>query len=349
MDFGRPRGGRDLDRIAEESRALVHGSAAHLGHGYTVETELVGTMFGEQRFPCRVYFPDAANYLRFVGKESEFAVIQREIAIIEHLAPLAGLWARQHPFEVLSKADLWGDICVIIDHLLHHPRPGCYPRELPLHVSGKLLGEEQRTICAILAGIPGAHWQAGADYYEQLGLRRPPASFVRFRFLDASVRELNGYPTDDVSVSLDTLRVRPLLADRIFLVENSMTYLAFPPVSGAIVMFGEGNAVARVGDLHWLSERRVTYWGDLDPFGFLILDRLRARFPDVRSMLMHRPLLLKYRRLAAEGKRPGDFAPVWLTADERSVAQEVFDQQISIEQEKIPQSEVAVALAAEAL
>jgi hypothetical protein len=36
-------------------------------------------------------------------------------------------------------------------------------------------------------------------------------------------------------------------------------------------------------------------WGDIDTHGFVILDRLRAMFPKVRSMLMDRETLLAHR------------------------------------------------------
>lgn len=344
VDFGRPRGGRELDRIAEESRTLVNGSASALGYGYSVETELVGTMFGQQRYPSRVFFSDAENFLRFIGKEAEFATIVREIALIENVSPAAAAWARAHPLEVLAKAGMWADIGAVLNYLLIYPRPGCYPRELPLQVSGKLLGDEQRTICSILRTIPGPHWTEGADFFAQLGLRQPPASFLRFRFLDPMVRATNGYPVDDLSVSIDTLRNRPLLAKRIFIVENLMTFLAFPPVPESLVIFGEGKAVERLAGLAWLAQSDLRYWGDIDPFGFLILSRLRTCFPNVRSMLMDQAVLTKFSHLAAEAKIPGDYPLLHLTEEERVVAREAFDRRISIEQEKIPQTELATVL-----
>lgn len=347
IDFGRPRGGRELDRIAEESRALLNGSATTVGHGYTVETELVGTMFGQQRFPSRVFFADAGNFLRFIEKEAEFATIVREVSLIENLVPSSSTWAREHPLDVLAKSGKWADIAAVLNYLLLCPQPGCYPRELPLHVSGKLLGDEHRTICSILSTIPGRHWKEGPDYFAQLGLRQPPASFLRFRFLDPTVRTANGYPVDDLSVSIDTLRVRPLLAEKIFMVENLMTFLAFPQVRGSLVIFGEGNAAARVADLTWLNQSNLSYWGDLDPFGFVILNRLRAHFPNVRSILMDRSVLAKFESLAAEAKLPTDYNLPHLTDCERDVSREVFDRRRSIEQEKIPQSELSTLLVGE--
>src|ERR1022692_4377837 len=39
---------------------------------------------------------------------------------------------------------------------------------------------------------------------------------------------------------------------------------------------------------------RYAYWGDIDTYGFHILDRLRVLFPDVQSLLMDRDTLLEH-------------------------------------------------------
>ena len=59
-----------------------------------------------------------------------------------------------------------------------------------------------------------------------------------------------------------------------------------PPLADAIVFFGAGFDVLRLGRVPWLRERDVVYWGDIDTHGFVILDRLRGQLPNVRSTLM---------------------------------------------------------------
>ena len=343
--FGRPRGGRDLDRVAEESRSLVEGSALRLGYGYTVETSPVGTRYGEQRLPVRVYFPDATNFLRFIGKEEEFVRIQADIALISMSVPAALGWASLNPIEVLAHSGQWQEICIILAYLLSHPQPGCYPRELPLNVSGKLLGDEQAVICDVLRSIPGPHWKNGPDYLSQLGLRRPPGSFIRLRFLDIESRQANHFPVDELSLSSDVLANTPIKASRIFVTENLMTYLSFPFVDKAVAIFGEGNAAARLAQLTWLKSAEKVYWGDLDPYGFSILNRLRAQFPHVRSMLMGEATFRKFDHLGMEGKRPDVNSFELLNDEERRVANLLYLKRWSIEQEKIPQSEVTAFLA----
>ena len=61
-----------------------------------------------------------------------------------------------------------------------------------------------------------------------------------------------------------------------------------------MLIFGGGYAVSRVAGLPWLRDVPLYYWGDIDTHGFRILDLLRSRFPEVRSMLMDRATLLAH-------------------------------------------------------
>ena len=58
------------------------------------------------------------------------------------------------------------------------------------------------------------------------------------------------------------------------------------------MLFGLGYGLARLADVHWLADKEIWYWGDLDTHGFAILDRLRVRLPHARSFLMDRETLM---------------------------------------------------------
>jgi hypothetical protein len=98
-----------------------------------------------------------------------------------------------------------------------------------------------------------------------------------------------------MSVRLDEFAAAPPGITRVYVVENEITYLAFPLLEGAMVIFGAGYAVSVLEPLGWLAGLDLVYWGDIDTHGFAILDRLRQRFPHARSMLMDRATLLAHR------------------------------------------------------
>ena len=95
-----------------------------------------------------------------------------------------------------------------------------------------------------------------------------------------------------MTVRLEEMESRPLPVSRVYVVENEITYLAFPGLDDAVVIFGGGYAVGRLAPLRWLSDRKLFYWGDLDTHGFAILNVLRRLFPHTRSLLMDRKTLL---------------------------------------------------------
>lgn len=77
-------------------------------------------------------------------------------------------------------------------------------------------------------------------------------------------------------------------------VENEISYLAFPGVPDAVAIFGEGFGLATLERVRWLHDKELVYWGDIDTHGFVMLDRLRTGFPTVRSILMDHETLLAH-------------------------------------------------------
>jgi len=99
-------------------------------------------------------------------------------------------------------------------------------------------------------------------------------------------------------------------------VENEMTYLAFPPVDDAVVVLGGGYGVSRLAELPWLSDMELHYWGDLDTHGFAILDQLRHAWPHTRSLLMDRRTLLAHEAQWVREPKPVNALLDRLAADE---------------------------------
>ena len=55
--------------------------------------------------------------------------------------------------------------------------------------------------------------------------------------------------------------------ERVFVTENEINGLAFPPCPGSIVIFGLGYGLDRLADIAWLERTQVWYWGDIDTHG----------------------------------------------------------------------------------
>ena len=136
---------------------------------------------------------------------------------------------------------------------------------------------------------------------------------------------------------------------RAYVIENEITYLAFPIPAGAMVIFGGGYAVPVLEPLGWLADLDLVYWGDIDTHGFAILNRLRHHLPHARSMLMDRATLLDHRD--HWGREPSPTAAVLdrlgpaesaLYAD---LISDTYAPSVRLEQERISFSAVEKAVA----
>lgn len=119
------------------------------------------------------------------------------------------------------------------------------------------------------------------------------------------------------------------------LVENEIAYLVFPPTPDSLVIFGGGYGLGTLHVLDWLADRELVYWGDIDTHGFAILNRLRSRFGDVRSILMDRATLLTHRSQWVPEPSPSHADLNHLTTDEaelyRDLIRDTFGESIRLE------------------
>lgn len=101
----------------------------------------------------------------------------------------------------------------------------------------------------------------------------------------------------DLELPVEQLAALHLPLRRAFMTENETNFLTFPMHPGSAILFGQGYALDRLAEIHWLHDRPLHYWGDIDTHGFAILARLRAHLPHTQSLLMDRETLLQHRSL----------------------------------------------------
>jgi hypothetical protein len=151
-----------------------------------------------------------------------------------------------------------------------------------------------------------------------------------------------------VTLRTDELAALVLAASTVFVVENEVTYLALPPVSDSIAVFGSGFASVGLAGVPWLTDREVVYWGDIDTYGFEILSRLRAHIPQMGSVLMDRQTLLSHRVHWGTESNPTRRPLAHLSDTEQSLYQDligdVYGIGVRLEQERVRFSQVQDAL-----
>jgi hypothetical protein len=161
---------------------------------------------------------------------------------------------------------------------------------------------------------------------------------------------LPGACEQDIGVTQAAFEWLDVPVSRVFITENEVNFLAFPPLANSMVIFGAGYGFEVLAGARWLHERDIYYWGDIDTHGFAILDQLRAQLPHVHSLLMDRSTLMAHAGQWGDEPQPVLRDLPRLTEDERALFDELRDNRLRVgmrlEQERIGFGWLQQALAA---
>jgi hypothetical protein len=361
IPLGAPTGNELAERFGEV-RAWIAALKAEAketkGYGFVlVEQQVAHRQLGLQRLPVRAVVPSVEDALRLAGKWQAFQRLQGLVKLTRERLPALEPYLQAKPQAALEHADAWERLLEVCAGFLARPRPGCYARALDLPgVDTKFIEQHEAVLWDLLALVlpaeaqePSVSRRDAQGFARRFGLLAEPP-LVRFRVLDPALAPA-GFT--DLAVPLPELaRWSAPGVRRVFVTENKLNGLAFPPVPGAIVIFGLGHGVQLLGELAWLADRELAYWGDLDTHGFAMLARLRGHWPHTSSMLMDEATLLAHR--PAWGQEPA--ARRWLqdleglTPGEQTVfdglRQDRWGERVRLEQERVPLALVRQALAA---
>lgn len=311
---------------------------------------LGGRKVGVNTVPGRAWvdsYDQLWSLLRVVRDAHRFEALCEETSQSE---PVLLGWMVEHPMKVLTLADDWTRILGTVTWIARLQRPHVYLRQIDVPGVDTKFVEGHRAILAELLDrrLPDERIDRvvpRSDFTGRYGFRKKP-SYVRVRHLGADALP-GGYK--EVALPVAELAANPLPISTVYVVENEVTYLAFPAVEDAVVFLGEGYAASRLQPLRWLEQRTVVYWGDIDTHGFRILDRLRSHFPQTRSMLMDRTTLLAHETQWVTEPSPIRDPLIRLTADEQALyhdlVEDSFGTAVRLEQERVNYSILQDALA----
>jgi hypothetical protein len=320
---------RDIgESLADVRRwAAQWAEAASRGPLRVEYKQVGGRQFGANSLPARAWLDGYDDAWKLLGVRSE---VRRLDEMAE--AP-GGEWVRIHPMRALRLTDEWDKLLTVAGWIDERQRPGMYLRQVDVPGVDTKFIERHRGVLAELLDLrldPGRVDVAASDFATRYGFLRKP-EYVRFR---GPFRGLT-----EVSVRVDEFAAVPPGVSRGYVVENEITYLAFPLPTGAMVIWGRGYAVDALAPLRWLNELDVVYWGDIDTHGFAILSRLRGMFPGVRSMLMDRATLLAHREQWVRESSPVTAVLGGLTPDEASLYADLvageYGPGVRLEQERV--------------
>lgn len=327
-------------RAFEAVRAWTAAWRAWSGPGEITWTERRWSRLGIQQIPERIHFASAVDATECLGIGPIWIrAMARRDRLLARWPALTPELPRHLPW-LLDTPDTEIDRAItLLEWFEINPASGLYPRQLPVPgVDSKWLESGQVRLTALLRALR-CQPDDTRDVYDLCGLRRV-APTLRIRLLDPDLRAHFG-GLGDLQAPVEQWATAGLPVDRVFIVENIQTGLAFGDLPGAALILGLGYAVDALGQLPWLAKVPVYYWGDLDTHGLAILDRARAHAPHIASLLMDEETLLAHRALwGREAQQSFAVALPRLTPAEQALFIALRENRwgtgVRLEQERIP-------------
>lgn len=322
---------------------------------------------GEQTLPEALSFPSAECVAKFCNDAKAWRLVEtRRQAMLERWPALlaAGFGPHYEALITYDEAD-FARLIALLSWFVENPKSGLYLRQLPVPgVDTKWVDLKRRGLVADLVrritprprtALPalgpdklepsGCDAAAAAEldeislnFYDICGLRRPPTKLHLLLLCPALRAALGGLR--DVVAPIEELAQLNIKPARVLISENKDTGLSLPDFPGMVAFIKLGNAVSLLGQLPWVKQMPVLYWGDIDTYGFSILAQARKNLGNVRSMMMDLQTLEEHRdRLVDEGQQSTTVDRALLTTQElvayQGLLKNTWWTQKRLEQERI--------------
>ena len=350
-----PAAGELLEHLDEVGRWLDAFRRGCRGRGgrdlLRIELKVVsGPRVGRNELPRRVWVDTFDDLVSLLGVADEVRGVDRLLAGAE-AEPEVRSWVMAHPHRALALAGVWTRLLATVGWIRDHETPDLYLRQIDVEgVDTKFVETYRLELSELLERVlPPSRIDSRfgrRDFTRRFRFRARP-DYTRVRFLAPQ----SVFPPAISEVSLRSSEFADLDpgCSTVIMVENEITYLALPPLPDALAIFGSGFALGSVAGFVWLQDKRILYWGDVDTYGFLILNRLRARYPQVESVMMDHPTLLAHRSHWGVEEEPTSLALPHLTHAEgelyRDLVEDTYGHHVRLEQERVRFSVVRAELA----
>jgi hypothetical protein len=333
------------ERFAEVQAWVAEWERAARGPLRVEYRHVGGRLVGANQLPGRAWIDSYAQAWELLGARREVSELTRLADHAKAECPRVLPWLERNPVRALQQAADWDRLLATVRWIDEHDLADVYIRQVDVPGVDTKFIEGHKGVLTQLLDLqldPVRVDIATSDFAGRYGLRRKP-DYVRFRCARP------GSPYTEMTVRADELTARPPGVTRAYILENEVTYLAFPLAADAMVFFGDGYAVNVLANLDWLATLDLTYWGDVDTHGFAILNRLRTRFPHARSILMDRETLAAHPSQWVTEKTPTKAALRLLNPAEQALYQDLingtFGPAVRLEQERISFASLEQALA----
>jgi hypothetical protein len=339
----------DAVRWAERFQRDSHTGGGAARFAVTYRT-VKGKNLGANSVPARVRIESFEQLCALIGTNRDVrsldTILRHTEAAMTTLVP----WVVAHPLKAVEHHSIWGELLATVTWITTNSTEVLYLRQIDVEgLDTKFVDHHRKLLDELLTAVLPEHRidpeYSAADFARRFRFRPKPA-YTRLRLLNPQPAFPKGL--SEITLRTEELAALELVADTVFVVENEITYLAFPAVPNSIVIFGSGFSLAALRDIPWMDSREIVYWGDIDTHGFDILHRLRARFDSVQSIMMDHQTLLAHPRQWVNEPSPTNRALTNLNDAEQALYHDLIEDRygkaVRLEQERVRFSSLQQAL-----
>lgn len=346
-----PRGDDVLDQLDEVHRWVDRFTRDARRAGFRIETKIItGRRVGRNEVPSALWLDTLPGLVRCLGVTDQLHKLDRVYEATEAENPVLSEWVAEHPARAIEHAEQWPELLATVRWIVEHQSGRYRLRHIDADGIDTKFIQAHRLLLADLLdrSLPSERIDdryPQNDLVRRYGFLRRP-DYVRFRVPSGA-----GFPehVSEATLRADEFAAIQLPQRRVLVVENEASYLALPEIEDTVTVFGSGFALTTLQAVVWLADRELVYWGDIDTYGFAILDQLRARFGHVRSILMDDRTLLAHRKQWVTEPKPTARSLPHLTEPEselyRDLIEDRYAHRVRLEQERIRFSCVRSTLA----
>lgn len=305
---------------------------------------------GRNKLPSALVFTTLDDAVHWLGKTKDLQLFMQQANMLLSTCSKLRPWVIKNSHQVLKEHNNLPLLLTILQWIRANPKPRIYLRQLALSgINTKFIEQHKK----ILSEWLDLELPPEAIAYEYRGISRFEArygftekpSLMRFRILDKSLY-INGL--SDLMIRSDEFCRLNLAISTVFITENDINGLVFPDHPKAIVIFGRGYGFEFLNKAHWLQDKQVFYWGDIDTHGFAILNQCKHHLPQTQSLLMDRMTLLNHQAHWTKEIKPTYAKLPHLSQEEAelylALQNNVYGPNIRLEQEFIDYNDLLNAL-----
>jgi len=310
-------------------------------------------VLGSNSVPDEVWIDTLEDALGLIGRSRDAERFASIVTLTRERHPQLISWLEKRPLRALELIGEWPKLLDIISWVQQHPSPGIYLRQVDIPGVHSKFIEGHRSVVSELLDLVlpqdaiNDSVRGVSGFCQRYGFQDKPTR-IRFRILDPDIAFVPTGTDQDITVTHDTFARLALPLEKIFITENEINFLAFPPISHSMVVFGAGYGFEMLAEARWLQNLRLYYWGDIDTHGFAILDQIRAQLPKIESFLMDHETLLAHQPQWGKEPKPGRRDLPRLNVAESALYDDLrqnrFGTQLRLEQERIGFAWVETAL-----